>query len=1167
MPSTYTLNNGIELIGTGEQSGTWGDTTNTNFELLDTSLDGQVSVTLSATGSGGSPNTLPISDGSSSNGRNRLVIFGDSADIGGTVYVQLTPNDAEKIIYVRNNLSGSRSILLFQGTYNASNDYEVPAGTTAVVFFNGAGTGAVAANVFNNAHFDALNIVGAAAVGTTLTVGTSLNISSSTTVDGVLDEDNMASNSATKLSTQQSIKAYVDSQVGTVDTLAEILANGNTTGGTDLSVSTGDDIRFADSSKIIMGASNDLQIYHDATAGASKIYDAGAGNLELISNGSGVTFRNPSDEETFSVLNAGATTLYHNRNSKLATTSTGIDVTGNITNASGDLTIDVAGDIILDADGQQIIFADGGTQFGQISTNSTPADMAIKSLISDGDIIFQGIDGGASITALTLDMSEAGNASFNANVTVGANFDVSSGTIKLDGNFPTGSGNVALGNGTFENITSGDFNVALGNSVLNDLTSGNSNIGIGQATLDATTTGGFNNAMGSNSLGANTTGSNNTALGHSALESNTTASSNVAVGYSAMLSNTTAVEGTAVGVQALYSNTTGVTNTAVGRRALYSNTTGLQNVGLGARALYTNTGGDRNIAVGMDALYSNTTADGNIAVGHEAAYSNTTGSNNVALGRAAFFSNTTGTYNTALGKQSLRSNTTANSNVAVGYQSLYANTTGALNSVLGTNALDANTTGANNVAIGFEALTANTTASNNTAVGKQAMLNNTTGIHHTAVGQLALSQNTTGTYNTALGSFALQNTTTGYRNVGLGYGALRQNTVGFYNIGIGFGAGGLTTTGDNNTTVGSNAFASNTTGGSNVAIGTDALENSTTANNNVAVGYQASYSTTTGGRNVTMGKQALYYNTTGSNNTASGHLAMHLNTTGSANAALGVNALYNNTTASSNTSMGYYTLYSNTTGAQNVGVGRQALYFNTTASDNIAFGFKSLYTTTTGSGKNIGLGTDSGGGVTTGNNNVFIGYKAGNYTTITTTGSSNVLVGNFLRSSSAGGSSGDFSMGLGYDLTCAGGYTTLGKSGSDIRAQHGVATWSTVSDERYKKEIVDSTAGLSFINDLTPRTFKYKNLGELPDTFESYKEGSTDVFKNSYTNHGFIAQEVKTAIDAHPEIKDGFTLWDDREDGSQEVAEAALIPVLVKALQELSAKNDALEARIATLEG
>jgi hypothetical protein len=247
-------------------------------------------------------------------------------------------------------------------------------------------------------------------------------------------------------------------------------------------------------------------------------------------------------------------------------------------------------------------------------------------------------------------------------------------------------------------------------------------------------------------------------------------------------------------------------------------------------------------------------------------------------------------------------------------------------------------------------------------------------------------------------------------------------------------------------------------------------------------------------------------------------------------------------------------------------LGTQVLNDSTTASDNVGVGYRALYKATTGY-QNVCVGKDAGGEIRSGLNNVFIGFSTGNYTVDTTTGSGNVIVGNFSRSTAVGGASGDYSMGLGYDLACAGGYTTLGQSSSDIRAAHGVATWSTVSDERYKKDITDSTAGLSFINDLTPRTFKYKNLGELPDTFNAYKEGSTDTFKNSYTNHGFIAQEVKAAIDAHPEIKDGFTLWDDREDGSQEVAEAALIPVLVKALQELSAKNDALEARIATLEG
>jgi hypothetical protein len=240
MPSTYTLNNGIELIGTGEQSGTWGDTTNTNLGLLDVALDGQVTVALASAGSSGSPNSLPITDGTASNGRNRMVVFSDSGDLGATAYVQLTPNDAEKIIYIRNSLSGSRSVILFQGTYNASNDYEVPAGTTAVVYFDGAGAGAVAANVFNNAYFDGLRL-------------------GSVSVTAILDEDNMASDSATALATQQSIKAYVDSQVGTVDTLAEILANGNTTGSTDIAVDSAQKVQFRDAA-IYINSSVDGQL-------------------------------------------------------------------------------------------------------------------------------------------------------------------------------------------------------------------------------------------------------------------------------------------------------------------------------------------------------------------------------------------------------------------------------------------------------------------------------------------------------------------------------------------------------------------------------------------------------------------------------------------------------------------------------------------------------------------------------------------------------------------------------------------------------------------------------------------------------------------------------------------------------------------------------------------
>jgi hypothetical protein len=173
MASVYTTNNGIELIGTGEKSGTWGDITNQNFEIIDASLDGQISIELASAGSSGSPNTVNISEGQGvSDGNNRMFIFTDGASFSGDAYVQLTPNDAEKIVYIRNNFSSSspRSIIVFQGNYDAANAYTVPRGKTAVIYFNGAGLGAVAANIFNNAHFDALNLVGNADVGGNLTV-------------------------------------------------------------------------------------------------------------------------------------------------------------------------------------------------------------------------------------------------------------------------------------------------------------------------------------------------------------------------------------------------------------------------------------------------------------------------------------------------------------------------------------------------------------------------------------------------------------------------------------------------------------------------------------------------------------------------------------------------------------------------------------------------------------------------------------------------------------------------------------------------------------------------------------------------------------------------------------------------------------------------------------
>ena len=88
---------------------------------------------------------------------------------------------------------------------------------------------------------------------------------------------------------------------------------------------------------------------------------------------------------------------------------------GTVSNTSGDITIDAVGDIALDAGGGGINFLDDGTQIGALENDST--DFIIKSNVSDRDIIFKGNDAGSGITALTLDMSAAGAATFTAGVT------------------------------------------------------------------------------------------------------------------------------------------------------------------------------------------------------------------------------------------------------------------------------------------------------------------------------------------------------------------------------------------------------------------------------------------------------------------------------------------------------------------------------------------------------------------------------------------------------------------------------------------------------------------------------------------------------------------------------------------------------------------------------
>ena len=163
----------------------------------------------------------------------------------------------------------------------------------------------------------------------------------------------------------------------------------------------------------------------DAILVAAGIQAVSEGNFAADNNATKLVFKTAASAaaaETMALSSVGNLTVAGTIVPTGAITANAGVVVDNITIdgteidlSSGDLTIDVAGDITLDAGGADIIFSDDGTSFGRAINSSS--DFVLQSDTSDKDLILKGNDGGTIITALTLDMSAAGAATFNNNVT------------------------------------------------------------------------------------------------------------------------------------------------------------------------------------------------------------------------------------------------------------------------------------------------------------------------------------------------------------------------------------------------------------------------------------------------------------------------------------------------------------------------------------------------------------------------------------------------------------------------------------------------------------------------------------------------------------------------------------------------------------------------------
>ena len=461
---------------------------------------------------------------------------------------------------------------------------------------------------------------------------------------------------------------------------------------------------------------------------------------------------------------------------------------------------------------------------------------------------------------------------------------------------------------------------------------------------------------------------------------------------------------------------------------------------------------------------------------------------------------------------------------------------------------DAKTFGTSSLMLG-DATTGTIDAANyNVGLGVDVFAALTTGDSNIAIGFSSANDLTTGSNNVSIGAYALDVATTESGQTAVGYQALTANDTNGGNTAIGYQAGSGITSGASNICIGYQAYDKGTTGYDTIAIGNNCLDNGSayTGYYNTFVGNGAARLITSAINNTALGKSALAAETTGSTNTAVGYAALTAQDTGFSNTAVGSSAGTAVTTGDENCFLGDSAGLQNTSGSRNVAIGYRGFRGNSSGSDCIIIGSDASYTNCTGS-KNIAIGNNAGYNWTTAYNNTVIGYNArtdeyNSYGAVT----------------------------IGYNgVGYASEHVTFVNGSNKTYVSIGSTSWGGTSDQRLKENVQTSTAGLSFINDLRPVTFDWKKKKDIDNSLEGYEEDSDDRYiKNNPTNrHGFVAQEVKTALDNHSEVLSGNEIWSEAKDGTQGISEVALIPMLVKALQEADDKIDALTTRIETLEG
>ena len=379
--ATYVNDLRLKEIATGDESGTWGTSTNTNLELIAEAMGHGAEAVANA-----STHTITMADGATDQFRSTFLRLTGG---GQACTVTLAPNTLSHTWIMRNETAAVLTL-----TQGSGANVAIAAGQTKIVATDGAGSGAIVYEM------DDLELAGNLAVGGTLAVtgaftnGSTLVSTGKITADAGIDIDNINIDGTT---------IALSSGDLTLDAAGKIILDGDEAGATvhlkDGGVHFGSLYRSS-SNFNIKSETQDKDIVFLGNDGGSEIT---ALTLDM-SDGGTATF-------------SSHVRLADNKSASFGA-GNDIEITSDGTNgtigASGNLLVDVVGDITLDADGDEIHFKRGNVNSGKILMASTV--FSIGSEENNGDVKIIGIDGGAGITACTFDMSEAGAVTFNSTV-------------------------------------------------------------------------------------------------------------------------------------------------------------------------------------------------------------------------------------------------------------------------------------------------------------------------------------------------------------------------------------------------------------------------------------------------------------------------------------------------------------------------------------------------------------------------------------------------------------------------------------------------------------------------------------------------------------------------------------------------------------------------------